>query len=186
MAGPVEARRWPGQRKKEERKGQRAAPAQRQSARRLAVGARGHKMALLSFTRSWCSAHKGDIPPFPSRCLWRGSQGGRKRGGELEASWTFPGAHSVGPRCPPGRSELPETHGAAPLKRGNWPVWSSARALLGDLRLCFPNRQEAAAGRAGPEPAEPRQAGGHKRAASCPRAQSDGRPWVCSPAGSEL
>ena len=101
--------------------------------------------------------------PSPVTSSQRGSGGGRKRGGELGPSWTFPGAPSVGsprPHHPLGQPELPGTHGAAADKlrncqcgpHGSLPLILSPESCTGkDLRLCFLNGAEAIQ-RAGSDP----------------------------------
>lgn len=77
-------------------------------------------MALLSCTRRGVRRASLGPPTSPSPSSRRASWPGRKRGGELEASWTFPGAPSAAPLrlcCLLRRPGLPETHRTAAVKR---------------------------------------------------------------------
>lgn len=77
-------------------------------------------MALLSCTRRGVRRASLGPPTSPSPSSRRASWPGRKRGGELEASWTFPGAPSAAPLrlcCLLRLPGLPETHRTAAVKR---------------------------------------------------------------------
>lgn len=91
----------------------------------------------------------------------------------------FPGAHSVGPHCPPGRSGLPETHGAAPLKLRNCGVVLSEAPAAGSQAL-FPEQAEAVS-RAGSDPRSCIRPATANALHPVLGPQSDGRPCVAHP-----
>lgn len=75
---------------------------------RRPVAPLGHKVALLSFTKSWVLESDCDIPPFPAAPSQRRAQGeagreGRRVGGFTDVSWR---PQRGAPRSP-GRPGLP-------------------------------------------------------------------------------
>ena len=97
-------------------------------------------MALLSFARSWALQSnvtflRSQLPP-PGEAHREAGRGGR-----VEASWTFPGAHGVGPHCPLGGQSSPRCRSHCSHTQ-EWLGWSSAGPCSWGLGLCFRTGQK--------------------------------------------
>lgn len=135
-------RRWLGQRKKEERKGWRAAPsAKRRRAAPCFCSFWPQDGTLKLYKELGARSIKVTFHPSPASS----SREARREAGRGEESWRPPGRFLAptawGPAVPLGGqgSQRPTE---PLLSNAGIAVWSSARPLQLDLRLCFLNRQK--------------------------------------------